>query len=72
MLVLSRRVGETVVIDGGIRVTVVEMHGNKVRLGIEAPPAVRVDREEVHRRLAEFAPPPTSQPDEHSVPGSAG
>jgi carbon storage regulator len=51
MLVLMRRVGETIVIDGGIRVTVVSVQGGKVRLGIEAPPEVRVDREEVHERL---------------------
>jgi carbon storage regulator len=56
MLVLTRRVGESVVIEGGIRVTVVALQGHKVRLGISAPPSVRVDREEVARRLAEFAP----------------
>jgi carbon storage regulator len=48
MLVLTRRIGETVVIDGGITVTVVAVQGNKVRLGINAPAYVRVDREEVH------------------------
>jgi carbon storage regulator len=52
MLVLSRRVGETVVIDGDIRVTVVAIHGDKVRLGFTAPEAVAVDREEIHRRRA--------------------
>jgi carbon storage regulator len=54
MLVLSRRAGETVIIDGGIRVTVVAVQGNKVRLGIEAPPDVTVDRSEVHERRLEF------------------
>jgi carbon storage regulator len=57
MLVLTRRVGETVVIAGGIRITVVAVQGAKVRLGISAPPSVRVDREDIHQRLAEFAPP---------------
>jgi carbon storage regulator len=55
MLVLTRKVGESIVIGGGIRVTVTALDGNKVRLGIEAPPEVRVDREEVARRLREFA-----------------
>jgi carbon storage regulator len=50
MLVLSRRPGEEIVIDGHIRVTVVEVRGNQVRLGITAPPSVAVDRVEVHQR----------------------
>ena len=57
MLVLSRRVGQTVVIEGGIQVTVVAFSGGRVRLGISAPPAVRVDREEVHERREEFTLP---------------
>jgi peptidylprolyl isomerase len=53
MLVLTRRIGEQIVIDNGITVTVVAIRGDKVRLGISAPPSVRVDRSEVHeRRLA--------------------
>ena len=56
MLVLTRHVGEQLVIAGNIVVTVVCMEGNKVRLGIAAPKSVRVDRAEVHdRRLAEQA-----------------
>jgi carbon storage regulator len=58
MLVLTRNIGETIVIDGNIRVTVVAVKGNKVRLGIEAPELVRVDRQEVHERRAEFAAEP--------------
>ena len=55
MLVLTRKVGESILIGGSIRVTVTAIDGNKIRLGIEAPPEVRVDREEVARRLREFA-----------------
>ena len=55
MLVLTRKVGEKVVIAGCITVTVLAVDGNKVRLGITAPPRVRVDREEVHRQRMEFA-----------------
>lgn len=53
MLVLSRGQQETIVIGGNIRVTVVALKGNQVRLGITAPKHVRVDREEVHCRLAQ-------------------
>jgi carbon storage regulator len=52
MLVLTRRVGDGVVIDDHIRVTVLEIHRNKVRLGFTTPDAVRVLRGEVHDRLA--------------------
>jgi len=50
MLVLSRRPGEEIIISGGIRVRVVSVQGGKVRLGIAAPPSVRVDRQEIHDR----------------------
>src|SRR5262249_28540559 len=50
MLVLSRKVGQRIVIAGEVHVTVVALVGNTVRLGIEAPQDVTVDREEVHRR----------------------
>jgi carbon storage regulator len=47
MLVLSRKLNEKIVIDGGIIVTVVKIDGNQIRLGIEAPSHVRVFREEI-------------------------
>lgn len=47
MLVLSRKVGEKVVLNNNIVVTVVEIQGHKVRIGIEAPQHVPVHREEV-------------------------
>lgn len=47
MLVLSRKVGEQVVIGDDVTVTVVEVRGDKVRLGITAPRDVSVDRSEV-------------------------
>jgi carbon storage regulator len=58
MLVLTRRIGEEIVINDNIRVTVVSIDGGKVRLGIAAPPEVRVDRQEVHERRKEFAAEP--------------
>ena len=60
MLVLTRSVGEEIVINGNIRVKVVLVKGDKVRLGITAPASVPVDRQEVHERRAEFA---AAQPD---------
>jgi carbon storage regulator len=50
MLVLSRRIGEEIVIDEDIRVVVAAVQGGRVRLGICAPASVRVDRQEVHER----------------------
>jgi carbon storage regulator len=47
MLVLSRKLNEKIVIDGGIVVTVVKIDRNQVRLGIEAPGNVRIFREEI-------------------------
>ena len=48
MLMLNRRPGETIVIGDDIKVVVVSIEGNKVRLGIEAPAAVPVHRLEVY------------------------
>ncbi len=48
MLVLSRKKRESIVIDGEIKVYVVEIRGDKVRLGVEAPKKVPVHRREVY------------------------
>ena len=53
MLVLSRSEGESVMIGDDIVVTVLEVRGDVVRIGIDAPRSVRVHREEVYRALAE-------------------
>jgi carbon storage regulator len=50
MLVLTRRTGEEIVIGEQIRIIVAAVQGNHVRLGICAPPTVRVDRQEVNER----------------------
>lgn len=59
MLVLSRKIGETIVVGDNIRITVVEIRGGKVRIGIVAPADVIVDRQEIHDkrlpRLTEWA-----------------
>jgi carbon storage regulator len=54
MLVLSRRPGEEIIIDDHIRVTVVSVKGDRVRIGITAPEEVQVDRAEVHERRMAF------------------
>jgi len=54
MLVLTRCLGETIVIDGDIRITVVAVKGDRVRIGVTAPKDVTVDRQEVHERRSEF------------------
>jgi len=51
MLVLTRRAGESIVIGNGIKITVVNVGPGRVKIGIEAPPSVRVDRSEVHNRI---------------------
>jgi carbon storage regulator len=53
MLILTRRVGETLRIGEDVSVIVVEVHGNQVRLGITAPKSVTVHREEVFERIAQ-------------------
>jgi carbon storage regulator len=55
MLVLNRRPNERIIIGDNIIITVVDIRGRYVRIGIEAPPDIRVDREEVHERLKQEA-----------------
>lgn len=50
MLVLSRKVGEQIVIDEDITIEIVEVRGDRVRVGVCAPKPIRVDRAEVHQR----------------------
>ncbi|OBS10157.1 carbon storage regulator CsrA [Acidihalobacter prosperus] len=57
MLILTRRVGETLVIGDAIEVTVLGVKGNQVRLGIKAPKDVTVHREEVYQRIHGEVPP---------------
>ena len=54
MLVLSRKIGEEIVIGDNIRIKVLAVDGGKVRIGIVAPKNVTVDRQEVYDRRMEF------------------
>ena len=51
MLILTRRLGETLVIGDDVYVTVLGVRGNQVRLGINAPKDVTVHREEIYNRI---------------------
>jgi len=51
MLILTRRVGETVMIGNDVTVTVLGVKGNQVRIGINAPKTVAVHREEIFERI---------------------
>lgn len=51
MLILTRRVGEAVIVGGNVKVTVLGVKGNQVRIGVDAPKEVEVFREEIYMRI---------------------
>ena len=67
MLILSRRVGESVMIGDDVAITVLRVKGNQVRLGVDAPKSVSVQREEISNRVKADA---GAEP-EHAESGAA-
>lgn len=66
MLVLSRKKNQSIVINGNIVITVVNVKGGKVHLGVEAPREVSVHREEVFDSIASDQRPRSHPPDQRS------
>ena len=71
MLILTRRVGETVVIGDEVQVTVLGVKGNQVRLGVTAPREVAVHRQEIYERIRKERS-PSGGDDETPVESKAG
>jgi carbon storage regulator len=66
MLILTRRVGETVMIGDDVTITVLGVKGNQVRVGINAPKSVAVHREEIYERIKR-----EQQPERQESPDAA-
>ena len=51
MLILTRRIGETIMIGDEVKMTVLEVKGNQVKLGMNAPKEIAVHREEIYQKI---------------------
>ncbi|NVK32073.1 MAG: carbon storage regulator CsrA [Gammaproteobacteria bacterium] len=67
MLILTRRVGESLVIGDEVTISVLGVKGNQVRLGVNAPREVSVHREEIYRRIAAEAAQSGDDDQDHEI-----
>jgi carbon storage regulator len=65
MLILTRRIGETLVIGDEVNVTVLGIKGNQIRIGVDAPREVTVHREEIYQRIKQEAGQESNGPPEN-------
>ena len=73
MLVLTRKLGENIRIGDSVKITVLEVRSGQVKLGIEAPPEVKVHREEIYVRIQEETRrAQQSRPDDSGPPNARG
>ena len=70
MLVLSRKKNESIIIDDHITITVVEIRGDKVRLGIQAPKEIPIHRSEIHAAIKSEERKASEKEDSSTVPSA--
>lgn len=72
-MILTRRIGETLMVGDDVTVTVLGVKGNQVRIGVNAPKDVPVNREEIHNRIKAGIPKPVSaKPSKKDISNSFG
>jgi carbon storage regulator len=64
MLILTRRIGEVLIIGDEVKLTVLGVRGNQVRIGVDAPRSVAVHRKEIYDQVQENLGNKTEQPDD--------